>query len=109
MTMSRDDPKPQADTDTRAVAAGMRALDEARAQGTLPPEAADRLAVEAVRAARQARRPIRSPWTDPDPQPGDFDADLDSISPRDLERRPGNPDAKATVIASAEDGKTDRG
>ena len=25
----------------------------------------------------------KDPWTDPDPQPGDFDAYLESIDPRD--------------------------
>ena len=27
----------------------------------------------------------KDPWTDPDPQPGDFDAELETISEEDLE------------------------
>jgi hypothetical protein len=42
--------------DALAVYLGMKALDEARAQGTLEPNEADRLAVEEVRAVRRARR-----------------------------------------------------
>lgn len=40
--------------DALSVFLGLRALDEARAQGTLGPEAADALAVAEVRAARRA-------------------------------------------------------
>jgi hypothetical protein len=40
--------------DALSVMLGLRALDEARAQGTLSPEAADELAVAEVRAARRA-------------------------------------------------------
>lgn len=40
--------------DALSVFLGLRALDEARAQGTLRPEAADELAVAEVRAARRA-------------------------------------------------------
>jgi len=69
----------------------MQALDEARARGTLPPDEADRLAVEEVRAVRRARRSGHDPWTDPDPQPGDFDAELDGIDPRHVESHPGHP------------------
>lgn len=42
--------------DALAVYLGMKALDDARAEGTLAPDEADRLAVEEVRAYRQARR-----------------------------------------------------
>jgi hypothetical protein len=41
--------------DALAVFLGLRALDEARAQGTLAAEDADRLAVKEVRAVRRAR------------------------------------------------------
>jgi hypothetical protein len=41
--------------DALSVFLGLRALDDARAQGTLAPEAADELAVAEVRAARRAR------------------------------------------------------
>jgi hypothetical protein len=42
--------------DALAVYLGDRALDDARAQGTLDPDEADRLAVDEVRAVRSARR-----------------------------------------------------
>jgi hypothetical protein len=42
--------------DALAVYLGMKALDDARAQGTLAPEEAGRVAVEELRAVRQARR-----------------------------------------------------
>lgn len=41
--------------DALAVFLGLRALDEARAQGTLAAEDANQLAVEEVRAVRRAR------------------------------------------------------
>ncbi|HEX6026035.1 MAG TPA: hypothetical protein VFZ00_28850 [Solirubrobacter sp.] len=44
----------------------------------------------------------KDPWTDPDPQPGDFDADLAGIDPRFVESRPGNPDAKLRLLISVE-------
>jgi hypothetical protein len=40
----------------------------------------------------------RNPWTDPDPQPGDFDAELEAMDPRDIQFHPGNPDAKVIVL-----------
>ncbi len=42
--------------DALAVYLGTKALDESRALGMLPPEEADRLAVEEVRAYRKAQR-----------------------------------------------------
>ena len=44
----------------------------------------------------------KDPWTDPDPQPGDFDADLAEIDPRYVESHPGNPDAKLRMLISVE-------
>ena len=44
----------------------------------------------------------RDPWTDPDPQPGDFDADLAEIDPRFVESHVGNPDAKLSLLISVE-------
>jgi hypothetical protein len=41
----------------------------------------------------------RDPWTDPDPQPGDFDAEIEAMDPRDIQFHEGNPDAKVTIIA----------
>lgn len=43
-----------------------------------------------------------SPWTDPDPQPDDFDADLAKLDPRYLERRDGDPDARLIVLVGVE-------
>lgn len=42
--------------DALAVFLGLRALEDARAQGTLKTDEADRLAVQEVRAVRRARR-----------------------------------------------------
>jgi hypothetical protein len=43
-----------------------------------------------------------SPWTDPNPKPGDFDADLASIDPRFTESRDGDHDAKLRIVISVE-------
>ena len=43
-----------------------------------------------------------SPWTDPDPQPDDFDADLARLDPRYVERRDGDPDARLIVLVGVE-------
>lgn len=47
------------------------------------------------------------PWTSPDPQPGDFDADLAKLDPRYVERHDGNPDARVIVLVgiAGEDAK----
>jgi hypothetical protein len=44
----------------------------------------------------------KDPWTDPDPQPGDFDADLAEIDPRFVEVHAGSPDAKLRLLISVE-------
>lgn len=38
------------------------------------------------------------PWTDPDPQPGDFDAELRALDPRYADRLQGSADARLTII-----------
>jgi hypothetical protein len=43
------------------------------------------------------------PWTNPDPRPGDFDADLTAVDPRYVEAHVGNPDAKLTIVVGVED------
>lgn len=43
-----------------------------------------------------------SPWTDVDPQPGAFDADLATIDPRFVGAHHGNPDAKVRIVVSIE-------
>jgi hypothetical protein len=40
----------------------------------------------------------KHPWTDPDPQPGDFDAEVEAMGPGEIEHHEGNPDAKLTVL-----------
>ncbi len=53
----------------------------------------------------------RDPWTDPDPQPGDFDAELETISDADLEFVEAGNGAKVTIIAGytrGPDGRIDR-
>jgi hypothetical protein len=42
------------------------------------------------------------PWTDPDPKPGDFDADLAKLDPRYVEDHEGVPDAKLIVLVGVE-------
>lgn len=44
----------------------------------------------------------KDPWTDPDPQPGDFDATLDRAHPNQIEIHEGNPDAKLSILVSVE-------
>ncbi|HWA82596.1 MAG TPA: hypothetical protein VG820_04135 [Fimbriimonadaceae bacterium] len=44
----------------------------------------------------------RDPWTDPDPQPGDVDTELDHALPDQIEIREGNPDAKLSILVSIE-------
>lgn len=50
----------------------------------------------------------RNPWTDPDPQPGDYDSDLEAIDPRYVEAHTGNPDAKLTIVVGVEDEDAER-
>lgn len=50
----------------------------------------------------------RDPWTDPDPQPGDFDADLNAIDPRYVDAEVGNPNAKLTIVVGVEDEDAER-
>jgi hypothetical protein len=44
----------------------------------------------------------RKPWIDPDPQPGDFDAELDRDPSGRVEIHEGNPDATLSMIVSVE-------
>jgi hypothetical protein len=48
----------------------------------------------------------KDPWTDPDPQPGDFDeflTSIDSRDPRYVRVHESNPDAKVTVLPGMSD------
>ncbi len=47
-------------------------------------------------------------WTDSDPEPGDFDADLTGVDPRYVEAHVGNPDAKLTIVVGVEDEDAER-
>jgi hypothetical protein len=42
------------------------------------------------------------PWTDPDPAPGDFDADLANLAPELVTRHDGNPAATLRILVSVE-------
>jgi hypothetical protein len=44
----------------------------------------------------------KDPWTDPDPQPGDFDAELAAIDPRDIQVVEPGSGAKVTIVVSVE-------
>ena len=44
----------------------------------------------------------KDPWTGPDPQPGDFDAELDRARSQQVEMHQGNPDAKLSILVSVE-------
>jgi len=43
-----------------------------------------------------------NPWTDPDPKPGAFDAELATIDPAHVEVHEGHPDAKLRILISIE-------
>lgn len=49
----------------------------------------------------------KEPWTDPDPQPGDFDAELAALDPRDVQVVEAGSGAKVTIVASIEDEDAD--
>lgn len=44
----------------------------------------------------------RDPWTDPDPQPGDFDEDIERATPDDFQAQEGYPYATVTLISDEE-------
>lgn len=44
----------------------------------------------------------KDPWTDPDPKPGDFDADLATLDPRYVEHHEGSSNAKLRILVSVE-------
>lgn len=45
---------------------------------------------------------MATPWTDSDPQPGDFDTELDRAGSDQIEIHEGNPDAKLSILVSIE-------
>jgi hypothetical protein len=50
----------------------------------------------------------KNPWTDRDPQPGDFDAEIEAMDPRDIQFHPGNPDAEVIVLPGLNNEDTKR-
>jgi hypothetical protein len=44
----------------------------------------------------------RDPWTDPDPQPGDFDDELAAVDPRDVQIVEAGSGGKVTIVVSVE-------
>jgi hypothetical protein len=44
----------------------------------------------------------KDPWTDPDPQPGDFDAELARLDESAFEHHEGHPGAKMRILISVE-------
>ena len=44
----------------------------------------------------------KDPWSSPDPQPGDFDAELDRAGSQRIEIHEGNPDAKLSILVSVD-------
>jgi hypothetical protein len=44
----------------------------------------------------------KDPWTNPDPKPGDFDAELDRARPEQIEIHGGDPAAKLSILVSVE-------
>lgn len=42
---------------------------------------------------------VTDPWSDPDPQPGDFDA---ALAHAQVEMHEGNPDARLSILVSVE-------
>jgi hypothetical protein len=58
-----------------------------------------RLARDCQRAYNSQRASMtKDPWTDPDPQPGDFDPHLAMIDPNDVEAHEGNSSARLTIV-----------
>jgi hypothetical protein len=77
-----------------------RQIDKQGAAETLPDE---RLHTEPQESSTRSAEPPKEPWADPDPQPGDFDSELDSARPGQIQMHEGDPDAKLSIIASKGD------
>jgi hypothetical protein len=50
----------------------------------------------------------KDPWTDPDPQPGDFDAELAKLDPRHVEHHGSHPEGKLIVLVGVEGDDAER-
>lgn len=44
----------------------------------------------------------KDPWTDPDPQPGDFDDELAAVDPRDVQVVEAGSGGRLTILVSVE-------
>jgi hypothetical protein len=42
----------------------------------------------------------KDPWTDPDPQPGDFDSSLAAIDSHDVQVHEGDPTAQLSIVVN---------
>ena len=42
------------------------------------------------------------PWTDPDPQPGDFDGELEALDPRQVQVVEAGSGGRVTIVVSVE-------
>lgn len=42
----------------------------------------------------------KDPWTDPDPQPGDFDADIRAMEPRDVQAVEAGSGARVSIMVN---------
>lgn len=51
---------------------------------------------------------MNDPWTDREPQPGDFDADLATIDPHFVEVHDGDSDVKLRIVLSIEGADAER-
>jgi hypothetical protein len=45
---------------------------------------------------------MKDPWTDPDPQPGDFDDELAAIDPRDVQVVEAGSGGRVRIVVSVE-------
>jgi hypothetical protein len=50
----------------------------------------------------------KDPWTDPDPQPEDFDEFLASVDPSEIQVVEGNSGAKVTIVSEATGAEAER-
>lgn len=51
---------------------------------------------------------VHDPWKDPNPQPGDFDADLTTTDPRYVVAHGGNPNARLAIVLRIEGESAER-
>ncbi|MGA2013329.1 MAG: hypothetical protein ABSH51_22710 [Solirubrobacteraceae bacterium] len=59
-------------------------------------------AAEVSRVPRSRHAISATPWTDPAPAPGDFDADLDDLPPEFVVLQEGDSESKLSILVSVE-------